>query len=344
VLAPCPHQLPQLHPADVLECTGAKRTGFDGGLTLPDHGGPELVGNEDGARVGHAGEPAGHVDDRPVVVAVVHEDRSHGERHPNVREEIVVGVRLCQAETDVGGGGGRRHDEHRLVTDHLDHPAPEGHDGVVRKLLETGHHRGELLVAEVLAEHGEPDHVGEADRHDRTDPGVVAGAVEHGAPGGDLQMTAPDVFEQPCHGRDRDIRLAGELVGVEDAVTGGEQDRGGTGTRLRFRDPGHRGADHPGHLDRAVQVDQTHRHHALEEADRLEIHLGEGGIVLVHVDEAERAPEATSQVDGDVGPRRDLGLGQAFAGGDQHPVDHQEVDDVIVDGAVDLGVGAAEVA
>ena len=57
----------------------------------------------------------------------------------------------------------------------------------------------------------------------------------------------------------------------------------------------------------------------------------------------ERPPEPLGHVERDVGALGHLGLGQPVPGRDQHPVDHQQVEDVVLDGPVDLLVGAAEV-
>ena len=117
-----------------------------------------------------------------------------------------------------------RHHEHDLVADHLDHPAAQGHHRVVGQGLEPGDHRSQLLVPEVLAQHGEAHHVREAHCHEGTSS--VLGRpdpVEHGPPGGSLQVAAPDVLEEPGHHRQGGPGLAGELVGVDDAVAGGDQ-------------------------------------------------------------------------------------------------------------------------
>ena len=56
---------------------------------------------------GHADQPAGQVDHRAVVVAVLHQHRADGEGHPDVGEQLVPGVGLGQAQPDLGGAGGR---------------------------------------------------------------------------------------------------------------------------------------------------------------------------------------------------------------------------------------------
>ena len=61
------------------------------------------------------------------------------------------------------------------------------------------------------------------------------------------------------------------------------------------------------------------------------------------VEEAQRPPEPLGHVQRDVGALRDLGLGQSVVGRHQHPVDDQEVEDIVFDGLVDLLVGAAEI-
>ena len=62
----------------------------------------ELVGDEDAPGRGHADGPAGQVDDRSVEVAVLDEDGSDGQRHPDVGQQLVVGVRLGQGQRRSG--------------------------------------------------------------------------------------------------------------------------------------------------------------------------------------------------------------------------------------------------
>ena len=132
-------------------------------------------------------------------------------------------------------------------------------------------------------------------------------------------------------------------VGVDDAVAGGDEDGSGAARRLGFGDPGHRRPDHPGHLHRRVHVDQVHGHHRLEEPDGLDVHLGEHGLVVADVQEPEGPPEPPGHLDRDVGGLGHLDLGQAVAGGHQHAVDDQEIDDVVGHGPVDLRIGTPEV-
>ena len=77
-------------------------------------------------------------------------------------------------------------------------------------------------------------------------------------------------------------------------------------------------------------------------AHRLEVHVGEGRVVVVHVEEPERPPEPPGVVGRQVGELGDLGLGQPPAGRDEQAVDHEQVDHVVLDGLVDLLVRAAE--
>ena len=81
----------------------------------------------------------------------------------------------------------------------------------------------------------------------------------------------------------------------------------------------------------------------LEGTDGLEVHFGEGRVVVAHVQEAEGAPEPSGVLGRDRGEGGDLGLGQPVAGRDQQPVDDQEVDHIVVHGPVDLLVGAPDV-
>ena len=105
--------------------------------------------------------------------------------------------------------------------------------------------------------------------------------MEHRPAGRRLQVPAPHVLEEPAHGRIEASGLSGELVGVEDAVTRRHQDRRGARRSLGFGDSGHGRADDPGHLDGGVEVDEAHGHHGLEQADRLDVHFGEDGPVVV---------------------------------------------------------------
>ncbi len=75
---------------------------------------------------------------------------------------------------------------------------------------------------------------------------------------------------------------------------------------------------------------------------RLDVHVGERLLGVTHVEEPERPPEPLGHVERDVGAGRHFGLGHQVPRRDQHAVDHQEVDHVVVDGPVDLVVGAPE--
>ena len=200
--------------------------------------------------MGHGHETAGQVDHRAVVVALLEEGRTDGQRNSHVGDQLVAGVGLSQGEPDPRRVDRALDDEHDLVADHLDHPATERHHRVVSQLLEPGHDGRQLLVTKVLAEDGEPDHVGEADGHDWAGAlGKTSGSSEHGPAGGRLQMAAPHVLEHPSHSRNGLRGPGGEAVGVNDAVTRrGEQNRVGAGAGLRLGDAGHRRTDDPRHL------------------------------------------------------------------------------------------------
>ena len=164
-------------------------------------------------------DPVGQVDRRAEVVAVAEEDRTHGQPDPDVGEQLVVGVGIGQVEADAGRVGDALDHEHHLVADHLDHPPAEaGHD-VVGDLLEAADHRGQLLVAQVLAQQGEADHVGEADGQHRALAGRDAvGCATSCPPDPGRHLAAPDELEQPGHGRNGDVGHAGEGVGRQRPV------------------------------------------------------------------------------------------------------------------------------
>jgi len=123
----------------------------------------ELVGHENAPWDGDVRDAVRQVHHRPVVVPVLDEHRADGECHPDVRQQLVVGVRLCQSESDVRGGRRRLGDEHHLVPDHLDDTPSSRGDDVVCHVLEPADQGRELLLRQLLAEHREPDHVGETD-------------------------------------------------------------------------------------------------------------------------------------------------------------------------------------
>src|SRR6202020_888419 len=101
--------------------------------------------HQDGPRVADVHDPVGQVDRGPEVVAVPHEHGAAGQAHPHVREEIVVGVGIGQAQPDARRVGDAVDDEHDLVADHLDHTATGAGDDVVGDLLEAPDDGGELL-------------------------------------------------------------------------------------------------------------------------------------------------------------------------------------------------------
>ena len=86
--------------------------------------GVELVGHQHGPRVPDVDDPVGQVHGRAEVVAVAQQHRSAGQPDPHVRQEVVVGVGIGQAEADPRRVGHAVDHEHDLVADHLDHPAP----------------------------------------------------------------------------------------------------------------------------------------------------------------------------------------------------------------------------
>ena len=158
-------------------------------------------------------DAVGQVDRGAEVVAVAEQDRAVGQADPDVGEQVVVGVRVGQVESDAGRVGHVVDDEHDLVADHLDDPAPgAGHD-VVGDLLEAAHHGGQLLVAQVLAEEREADHVGESDRQHRALPGrEPVAAQHHAALDPCCHLAPPDELEQLRHGGDGHVGDAGEGV------------------------------------------------------------------------------------------------------------------------------------
>ena len=183
-----------------------------------------------------------------------------------------------------------------------------------------------------------PDHVGEPDRQHRALPGGQAVAAQHHvALDPRRHLAPPDELEQLGHGRDGDVGHAGEGVGRQHRVDLGVDHV--AGHQLGLGDPGHRGADDPGHLQRRLDVGRTQRLQALEEADRFEVEVGEGGLVVVDAGEAEGTPEALELVEADTGQLGDLDPGVAAAGGDEHAVGHEEVDHAVGDGLVDLLLG-----
>ena len=188
-------------------------------------------------------------------------------------------------------------DEHDLVADHLDHPpAGAGHD-VVGDLLEAPHDGGELLVAQVLAEEREADHVGEPHGEDRALPGARPWLRS-------IMLRWIPAATWRRHTNSSSLAMAGMVTSATLAKASAESDRVDLrahhvpGHELGLGDAGHGRADDPGHLHRRLGVGRTERLEALEEADRLEVEVGEGGVVVVDAGEPERPPEALELVDG----------------------------------------------
>ena len=71
-------------------------------IDLAEQSRVELVGDEDAARRGDAGGPAGEIDDRSVEIAVLDEDGSDGQGHPDVGQKLVVGISLGQRQSRCG--------------------------------------------------------------------------------------------------------------------------------------------------------------------------------------------------------------------------------------------------
>ena len=86
----------------------------------------ELVGHQHGPGVADVHNPVCQIHGRPEVVAIPQQHRPTRQAHPHVRQEVVVGVGVGQAEPDPRRRGDAVDHEHDLVADHLDHAAP-GH-------------------------------------------------------------------------------------------------------------------------------------------------------------------------------------------------------------------------
>jgi hypothetical protein len=165
-------------------------------IILTAEGVTEFIRDQHRARIGHADQPTGQIDHGTVEVTVLHEHRPHGQRHPHVGKQFVPGIGLGQAEPDLRSIGGCLDHEHHLVADHLHHPSAQHHHGVMGQLLEARHHGRKFFVPQVLAQHGETDHVSEPHRHQRADPLTrPTGPDQHGPSRSCLKMASPYVFE-----------------------------------------------------------------------------------------------------------------------------------------------------
>ena len=186
------HQRPQGDAADALEVAGPQRS--EGERRVLRQGVVHRCGHEHRSGAGDVDHAAGQVDHRAVVVALAGQHRPVGQTHPHVLQLVVVGVGLGQRQRGeprldrVGGG------EHHLVADHLHHPAAALGHRVVGQLLEAGHHVGQRGLAELLAQGGEADQVGEADGH--ADVGLPGVHHRHGPAHHRLHVAAPHVVEQ----------------------------------------------------------------------------------------------------------------------------------------------------
>ena len=89
---------------------------------------------------------------------------------------------------------------------------------------------------------------------------------------------------------------AGEGVGGQDVVVVLVARPSVPGRHLGLGDAGHRRADDPGQLHGRVDVGGAQVEHRLEEADRLDVEVGEDRVVVAHVEEAEGPPEPPEQV------------------------------------------------
>ncbi len=222
--------------------------------------------------------------------------------------------------------------EHGLVADHLhDTPATRG-DGVVGDLLETGHHRRQLLLGELLAEHGEPHHVGEAHGQHGEGAAVAPGAQQHGPAHRGLDVTPPHELEQPGHGGERVVRPAGRSGRPPPRCPPrpvpsrhAPRDAGDTSASAM------RAIDDP--MTRAnwrlvLDVGHAEVHHRPEDHERLDVEVGEHALVGLHVGEAQGPPEAPGELEVHARHLRHLGLGVAALGRDEEPVGHEQVEHV----------------
>ena len=254
----------------------------------------------------------GQVHRRPEVVAVARQHGAQGQTHSHIGQEVVVGVRIAQVQADARRIGCIVDDEHDLVTDHLHHPAAGRGDDVVGNLLETSDDRGQLLVAEMLAEQGEPNHVGKPDRQDGALTRRQAVAAQHHAPLNPCRhLTPPDELEELGHRWDGDVGHAGEGVARQHRVDLGTDHV--AGHQLRLGDPRHRGADDPGHLHGRLDVGGADGLQALKEAHGFEVEVGEGPFVVFDAREPEGAPESLELVEADTGQLGDVDPGIAPA-------------------------------
>ena len=155
-----PAQHPQRHPPDVLERAGAHRP--QPVVVVVDELVAQRRPHHDRPREGDGGDAAGQVDHRAVEVALALEQRAVRHADPHVRQLVGPAGALGQRQPDLGRGHRRVDREHDLVADHLHDPPAVGGDDVERELLELVDDRRQLVVADLLAERGEPDQVGEA--------------------------------------------------------------------------------------------------------------------------------------------------------------------------------------
>ncbi len=287
---------PQLDAAEALQDPGPEGTGGELVGGVGDEAGVEVVRRQHGAGVGDVDDAVGQVDSGAEVVALADEDRTDGEADADVGQEVVVGVGVGEGQADPGGGGDLVDDEHGLVADHLDDAAAEAGDDVVGEVLEPADHGGQVMLGEVLAQEGEPDHVGEADGQDGAGPGrEAADPQQHGAAGGGLDVAAPDELEQSAHGGQGGTGRAGEGIGGQDAVVLGRHGHG-PGGQFGLGDPGHGGPDDPGQLQGHVDVGGPQLQHGLEQLHGLDVEVGEDGVVVGDVQEPEGPPEPFDEV------------------------------------------------
>jgi hypothetical protein len=79
-------------------------------------------------------------------------------------------------------------------------------------------------------------------------------------------------------------------------------------------------------------------HNRRQEIKRHSVHVGEGNFIISNIDEAQRSPNFSNEVDRNSSVKGDLRQSKSPLARDKDPLDGKEIQGVLLECRIDLGV------